>query len=68
MDDYIHCEGCGERIDLGGSRRERPMQMREQAHNPAPGRVTVLYRGTVIHKCADGTFVPPDRVAPQKSS
>jgi|EndMetStandDraft_7_1072992.scaffolds.fasta_scaffold08459_3 hypothetical protein len=62
----VFCEGCGEavvlRIEDGATTRSRETDPAA----PDAGRVTITQgdAGTVVHTCAPGAFVPPDRKAP----
>jgi hypothetical protein len=68
MENHVQCEGCGERVDVPAPHEAEPMMAREDAQSPAPGRVTIHFGGTVIHQCADGAYLPPDQVAPPRST
>jgi hypothetical protein len=58
-DEYIYCEGCGDRVVT-----PRPRQFRrEHREDPSPGRVSIMYGGLVVHQCAEGTYLPPDQIA-----
>ena len=64
----VFCEGCGEavvlRIEDGTTNRSR----QTDPAAPDAGRVTITQgdAGTVVHTCAPGAFVPPDRKAPPR--
>lgn len=65
---HLDCEACGERVVIPTPRDAEPMIAREQEHSPAAGRATIHCGGVVIHECADGAYVPPDKTVPSKAN
>jgi hypothetical protein len=65
-DGPTYCDGCGERVPIPEPRTSNPMVLREPS-GPAAGRVSWIYGGLTVHQCADGSFLPPDEVAPPRA-
>lgn len=63
MAEYTYCTGCGKRVELPEPRTDNPTVLREQGYSSAPGRATVRYGGVVLHRCADGAYLPPGQNA-----
>ena len=57
----VTCEACGEQVHIDFT-KDDVTSMRELASTPAPGRVTIRVGDVVVHRCADGTFEPPENV------
>jgi hypothetical protein len=55
------CPGCG--VIFRYDEQQGGTVLREQYGDAAPGRVTFNVRGTVVHRCADGEYLPPDQIA-----
>ena len=62
----VFCEGCGAAVVLSIEDGTTTKARETDPTSPDAGRVTITQgpAGTVVHVCAPGTFVPPDRKAP----
>jgi hypothetical protein len=64
----VFCEGCGEAVVLSIADGAATRARETDPSSPEAGRVTITQgdAGTVVHVCAPGEFVPPDRKAPPR--
>ena len=61
----MFCEGCGEAVIVNLEDGATTKSRRTHTADPAAGQVTITQGpdATVVHECAAGTFVPPERRA-----
>lgn len=63
----MFCEGCGEAVVVNLA--EGPVSTtRDPEPSSSPGRATIRQGepARTVHRCADGTYVPPDQKAAPK--
>lgn len=59
----LDCEGCGELVPV--DLEFRVSTLRETDGREA-GRVVVRQDDLVVHRCADGAWLPPGQLAPRR--
>ena len=60
----VTCPGCGATVaELDDFADDDFMIWRDPAGSETAGRATILIGGAEAHRCAPGTFVPPDEIA-----
>jgi hypothetical protein len=57
----LACPGCG--VIVKYDEQQGGNIIRDQFADAEPGRVTFSVRGTVVHRCEPGEYLPPDQIA-----
>jgi hypothetical protein len=61
----MRCPGCGVNVVIPEHEGEddTPKLTRDGMLTATPGRATITVSGEIVHRCAPGRFLPPDRSA-----
>ncbi len=60
----MRCPGCGANVVIPAAEEgEPPTVTRDGMLTASPGRATITRAGEILHRCAPGRFLPPDRSA-----
>ena len=60
----MRCPGCGSKVVIPGPEEgDPPTVTRDGMLTASPGRATITRVGEILHRCAPGRFLPPDRSA-----
>jgi hypothetical protein len=59
----MRCPGCGSKVVIPevGDGDDPPKVTRDGMLSATPGRATITVAGEIVHRCAPGGFLPPDR-------
>ena len=60
----MRCPGCGSKVVIPEAEEGAPpIVERDGMLSATPGRATITRGGEILHRCAPGRFLPPDRSA-----